>query len=303
MDGGGGFTRGLRGCCRAAFLTAAGSLCAFGAAAGLAAPAPEPPAAPAARPPAPKAAAPGFPAGRVVDLTHHFDGATIYWPTESGFSLERGFEGDTGKGYWYSSNRFAAAEHGGTHIDAPSHFYRGRHRVDQIPLEQLMGAAVAVDVSSRCLGDRDHQVLPADLAAWEKKHGRIPDRAIVLLKTGYGRYWPDRTRYMGTAERGEAAVAKLHFPGLHPDGARWLLRERSVKAVGIDTPSIDYGQSATYQTHVALFERNVPALENVAGLEELPPRGFTVIALPMKIRDGSGGPLRIIAIVPERPGR
>jgi kynurenine formamidase len=92
-------------------------------------------------------------------------------------------------------------------------------------------------------------------------------------------------------------VAKLHFPGLYPDAARWLITNRSVKAVGLDTASIDYGQSTLFQTHVTLFEKNIPALENVANLDQLPERGFTVIALPMKIKAGSGGPVRIVAVV------
>ena len=120
---------------------------------------------------------------------------------------------------------------------------------------------------------------------------------IVLLRTGYAARWPDRLRYLGTEERGEAAVAKLHFPGLDPTAAQWLVQHRSIKAVGIDTPSIDYGQSTHFESHVMLFQHNVPALENVANLDRLPQVGFTVIALPMKIGGGSGGPVRIVAAV------
>lgn len=238
-----------------------------------------------------------FPVGRIIDLTYSFDDTTIFWPTEKGFVLEKGFEGITEKGYYYRANRFCTAEHGGTHIDAPIHFYQGRNTVDAIPLDQLIGAAVVVDVSAKCLIDRDYRVQVSDFLDWEKEHGGLPDKAIVLLRTGFGQYWPDREKYMGTAERGPEAVAKLHFPGLHPDAAKWLVTERSLKAVGIDTPSIDYGQSTLYETHVALFEANVPAFENVANLDGLPASGFTVIALPMKIKGGSGGPLRIVAMV------
>jgi kynurenine formamidase len=206
--------------------------------------------------------------------------------------------GKTEAGYFYSANSFCLPEHGGTHIDAPIHFYKGRHTVDAIPLEQLMGPAIVVDVSAKCAADRDYQVAAADLQAWEKRHGRIPKGAIVLLRTGFGKFWPDRVRYMGTDERGAAAVAKLHFPGLHPDAAKWLVTNRAVHAVGLDTPSIDYGQSTLFQSHVTLFEANVPAFENVANLDRLPEKGATVIALPMKIKGGSGGPLRIVAFVP-----
>ena len=238
-------------------------------------------------------------AGKLVDLSHAFDADTIYWPTEEGFVLERGPAGVTEQGYYYTANRFRAAEHGGTHLDAPIHFWAERRSVDEIPLEQLIGEAVLVDVSEACLADRDYRVAVADFAAWEAEHGAIPRGAIVLLRTGFGRFWPQRAGYLGTDARGAAAVAKLHFPGLHPDAARWLVEERAIKAVGLDTPSIDSGQSKRFEAHQALFERNVPAFENLANLDALPAHGFRVIALPMKIKDGSGAPLRAVAILPE----
>jgi kynurenine formamidase len=240
------------------------------------------------------------PRGRPVDLSHAYDAETIFWPTEPGFRLEKAFEGVTEKGYFYSANRFCTAEHGGTHVDAPVHFAEGKHSVDAIPLEQLMGEGVVVDVAASCARDRDYQVKVSDFEAWERAHGRIAPGAIVLIRTGFGRSWPDRIRYLGTDERGPEAVAKLHFPGLHPDAARWLVGRRSIKAVGLDTASIDYGQSTRFETHVALMTQNVPALENLANLDQLPTRGFTVIALPMKIRGGSGGPCRVVAFVRQR---
>jgi len=127
--------------------------------------------------------------------------------------------------------------------------------------------------------------------------GRIPAGAIVLLRTGFGKFYPDRKKYLGTDERGAAAVAKLHFPGLDPQAARWLGQSRSIKAIGLDTASIDRGQSTLFESHRNLFERNIPAFENVANLDQLPVKGFTVVALPMKIKGGSGGPLRIIAML------
>jgi len=243
------------------------------------------------------APSPEFPAGKIVDLTYSFDDQTIYWPTEKGFLFEKVFDGVTEKGFYYAANRFCTAEHGGTHIDAPIHFYQDRNTVDAIPLDQLIGAGVLVDVSAKCLADDDYQIQVSDFLDWETQHGKLPDNVIVLLRTGFGKHWPDREKYMGTSERGPEAVAKLHFPGIHPDAAAWLLSERSIKAIGIDTPSIDHGQSNLFGSHVTLFEANVPAFENVASLDQLPESGFTVVALPMKIRGGSGGPLRIVAIV------
>lgn len=238
-----------------------------------------------------------FPAGRIIDLSHSFDTQTIYWPTEEGFKLEKEQDGVTDKGYYYASNKFAAPEHGGTHIDAPRHFSAGAKTTDQIPLEQLIGNAILVDVTKQCADNRDYLISTADFSAWEQQHGQIPAGSIVLLRTGFAKYWPDRVKYMGTDERGAGAVAKLHFPGLSPDAARWLTTARSIKAIGLDTPSIDYGQSTMFESHQVLFAKNVPAFENLGDLSALPAEGFLVIAMPMKIAGGSGGPLRVAAIV------
>ena len=240
---------------------------------------------------------PVIPTGRVVDLTHAFDANSVYWPTAEPFKLETDFEGMTEKGYYYSAYRYSAAEHGGTHLDSPVHFAKGRHTVDQIPLQQLMGAAVIVDVTRQCAANADYQISVADFQNWERRNGRIAPGTIVLLRTGFGKYYPDRKKYMGTDERGAEAVAKLHFPGLDPAAARWLTQNRSIKAIGLDTPSIDYGQSTLFESHRTLFDKNIPAFENVANLEQLPLKGFSVIALPMKIKGGSGGPLRIVALL------
>ena len=237
--------------------------------------------------------------GEWVDLTYDFSSETIYWPTAAGFSLQVDAQGMTEQGYYYEAFSFSGAEHGGTHIDAPVHFSAGNLSVEEIPLETLIGPAVVVDVSSRSLSDPDYLIDVEELQEWESRHGEIPSGSILLLRTGYGRYWPDRLRYLGTTAVGEEAVALLHFPGLAPSAAEWLVSERSLRAVGLDTPSIDYGQSALFESHRILFAANIPAFENVANLDRLPATGAQVIALPMKIRGGSGGPLRIVAWIPE----
>ncbi len=231
----------------------------------------------------------------LIDLTHPFDEQTIFWPTEEGFSLERVSRGITPRGYFYSANRFHMAEHGGTHLDAPIHFYRNKETVDGISLERLIGPGVVIDVRSQCRQNPDYQIGIDDFQAWEKRFRSRLDDVIILLDTGFGRYWPDRARYLGTEETGPAALAKLHFPGLHPKAARWLVEHRSIKAIGLDTASIDYGQSKEFKAHVTLAKHSIPIFENVARISELPPRDFTIVALPMKIKDGSGGPLRIVA--------
>jgi kynurenine formamidase len=243
-----------------------------------------------------KTAANGLTEGKIVDLSHSYDADTIFWPTEDGFRLEKEQDGINDKGFYYASNKFTTAEHGGTHIDAPRHFAQGHPTVDQIPLEQLIGQAIIVDVSAKCEQNPDYLIAPDDLQQWEQQNSAIPNGAIVIFRTGFGKRWPDRKTYLGTDERGAQAVAKLHFPGLSPDAARWLIANRSIKAVGLDTASIDYGQSTMFETHRALFEKDIPAFENLANLDTLPVKGFNIVALPMKIGGGSGSPLRVVAI-------
>jgi kynurenine formamidase len=234
----------------------------------------------------------------VVDMTHSFGPDTIYWPTEEGFELEVGFEGITEGGYYYASNRFSAADHGGTHLDAPRHFAEGRQSADEVPLDRLMGPACVIDVSEASLADSNYRLRASDIVAWEAENGRIEEGCIVLLNTGYSRFWPDRQNYLGTSLSGAQGVANLTFPGYSEESAR-LLVERGIAAVGIDTASIDYGQSDDFPVHRYLYGLNIPGLENVANVDALPPKGAYLIALPMKISMGSGAPLRMIGLVPD----
>jgi len=240
-----------------------------------------------------------FPTGKWIDLTHSFDENTIFWPTAEPFHLDTVFAGTTEKGYYYEAFQFCLAEHGGTHLDAPIHFSEGKWSVEQIPVDRGIGEAVVIDVSERALSNPDYQISIDDVTKWEEQHGQLPTDAIVLFRTGYGKYWPDKKSYMGTAERGPDAVAKLHFPGIHPNLATWFPKNRKIKAVGLDTPSIDYGQSKLFESHQYLYEHNILGFENLANLDLLPAKGAYVIALPMKIRGGSGGPLRIVALLEE----
>ena len=242
-----------------------------------------------------------FPAGEVIDLSHTYDEQTIFWPTAAeGFKLHHDAEGMTPAGYYYAANSFSTAEHGGTHLDAPVHFAQGHPSVDQIPVERFLGPVVVVDVTSQSAANADYQVTVEDLQRTEREQGAIPKEAILLVRTGFSQRWPDAAQYLGTAERGEQAVAKLHFPGLHPDAARWLVANRPVKAVGIDTASIDYGQSTLFETHRTLYAADLPAFENLTALERVPTRGAFIVALPMKIGKGTGAPLRAVAILPAR---
>jgi len=235
---------------------------------------------------------------RWVDLTHAFDERTIYWPNNPfGFELEVQTRGETPGGFFYASNAMRAPEHGGTHLDAPVHFHEGALTADQVPIERLVGEACVIDVSATVGEDADHLVSLAEVRAWEGHHGPIPEGAIVLVRTGWDRYYDDRVKCLGTPKRGSEAIPELHFPGLDPELTQWLVDERRPKAVGIDTPSVDRGQSTDFRTHRILAARDICGFENVANLAQLPARDAFVLALPMKIAGGTGGPLRIVACV------
>lgn len=232
----------------------------------------------------------------LVDLTHAFDEETIYWPTNKHFHWEKTDWGMTAAGYWYASANFSASEHGGTHIDAPIHFGQGRRAVDQIPVERLIGPAVVIDVRPQCKTAPDYELTVEDLLKWESGHGRIQDNTLVLMLSGWGQRWPDHKRYLGSDTPDNPQT--LHFPGFSREAAEFLVSQRAVRGVGIDTASIDPGRALDFPAHRVLNGADVYALENVAALDRLPPRGVTVIALPIKIKGGTGGPVRIIAVVP-----
>lgn len=232
---------------------------------------------------------------KIVDLTHAFDERTIYWPTAKPFEWTKESWGRNAAGNWYTAGRYAASEHGGTHLDAPIHFAEGRETVDQVAVVRLVGPAVVIDVSAAVAKDRDYRLELTDIAAWEARHGRIPGNSIVLVRTGWERHWGNRKGYLGTDKPGD--TGNLHFPGLSRAAAE-LLAQRRVDGVGLDTPSLDHGPSKDFPAHRVLAAANVFGLENVANLARLPATGATVIALPMKIKGGTGGPTRIIAILP-----
>jgi kynurenine formamidase len=246
---------------------------------------------------APAPASPRFPAGgRLIDLTHPFDETTLYWPTaKSGFVLTSVFRGQTPGGFFYAANEIAAPEHGGTHLDSPIHFAEQGSTTEKVGLERLVAPAVVVDMRAAAAKSPDALLEARDLERFEAEHGAITAGTIVLVRTGWAERWPDRKRYLGDDTPGDAS--RLHFPGI-ARGAAEALVARRVAAVGIDTASIDHGPSRDFIAHRVLMGADIPAFENVASLEGIPVRGAVVIALPMKIRGGSGGPLRMVAWVP-----
>jgi len=233
---------------------------------------------------------------KLVDMTYSFSEETLHWPTAQPFKLDKVNEGMTPQGYWYASYNYSASEHVGTHMDAPFHFAQGKWTTDEIPLGRTIGPAVVIDVRRKAEADPDYRLQPSDIQAWEKKQGKVPRGAIVLMYSGWGRFWGDRKKYFGTDEPGD--TTHLHFPGVSKEAAEFLVKQRGINAVGIDTPSIDHGPSSDFIAHQIFGGANTPIFENVASLGRLPAKGATLFALPMKIKGGSGAPLRILALLP-----
>ena len=234
---------------------------------------------------------------RLVDLTHAFDRTSLYWPSSpTAFVLDTLSAGMTPGGYFYSAFALATPEHGGTHLDAPYHFSGTGNTTDRVPLTQLIAPAVVIDITAQARSNRDYQLTVADLAAFEARHGRVPRGAIVLLRADWSRRWSNPTSYFGDSV--PRRTTQLHLPSYGIDAARVLVLERGVGVLGLDTPSIDYGPSTDFVVHRMAMGANVAGLENLTNLDQLPPTGALVIALPMKIAGGSGGPLRAVALVP-----
>ena len=236
------------------------------------------------------------PPDRLVDLTHSFDQETLYWPTTPGFRLTSDARGVTRAGYWYASNSFCASEHGGTHLDAPFHFAEHGWTTDQIPMHALVAPVRVIDLRWSCERDPDHAVTVAEIQVFEKEHGPIPEGAVVVLRTGWGKFWPVRKAYLGDDVPGDAS--RLRFPGFSAEAAHYLSDERKVAGVGLDTASIDPGISREFPAHQVFAAANIYGLENLANLDRVPPTGATLVALPMKVGGGTGGPVRVLAILP-----
>ena len=235
---------------------------------------------------------------RIVDLTHAYNARTVYWPTSpSKFALEKLAYGKTEAGYFYSAFAFSTPEHGGTHLDAPIHFAEKGLTTDRIPLEQLIGPAAVIDATTQSAANRDYRLTREDVLAFEKANGRIAPRTIVLLRTDWSRHWPDAKAYLGDDTPGDAS--RLSFPSYGEAAARLLVEERQAAALGIDTASIDYGRSTDFVVHRIAAARGVPGLENLTNLDQVPARGAIIVALPIKIEGGSGGPVRVVALLPK----
>ncbi len=242
-------------------------------------------------------APPDLAAFRLVDLSHPYDDETLYWPTSpSRFESETLADGYTPGGFYYLAKRFSTPEHGGTHLDAPVHFAEHGWSLDEIPLERLVAPAAVIDVSAQAAADSDYRLTVADLEVWEAEHGEVEEGSVVLLRTDWSRKWPTEDAYYGRPEGGE--LLDLHFPSFGVEAASILIDERRIAMLGVDTASIDYGPSTQFEVHQVAGEANVPGLENLTHLDQLPATGAWIVAAPIRTVGGSGAPVRALALVP-----
>jgi kynurenine formamidase len=242
--------------------------------------------------PAPDPVLDGIQSGktRVVDLTYAISDKLVPWPGD-----EKYFEAKvnaTVEKNGYFTRSFWMLEHYGTHLDAPAHFPPGKTTVDHIPAKNFFGPAVVIDVRAEAAKDADYLLTSPRVQDWEKRHGRIPEGAIVLLRTGWASRWPDVQKY-----RNQDAQGKMHFPGFSTDAAK-LLIDRRVSGLGCDTLSIDYGASSDFAVHHVSLGAGLYHLENLADMSELPEIGAFLVVAPIKLEGGSGGAVRVFALLP-----
>ena len=225
---------------------------------------------------------------RIVDLGHPITATDPTWDGKPAFerSVVATFDKDG-----YTAGKIAVEEHFGTHLDAPAHFAKDGWTVDRIPVDRLYRPGVCINVTAQAAKDQDYRVTRADIAAFEAKHGAVPEGSVVLIATGWDRFWDGRGRYMN-----DIGGVK-HFPGLSVEAVTYLAKERRVAGIGIDTPSIDYGPSTAFEAHKVSMGLGVYHIENAAHLTLLPETNFMVVVAPIDIAGGSGGPTRLFAIL------
>ncbi|XP_076039264.1 isatin hydrolase-like [Oratosquilla oratoria] len=236
----------------------------------------------------------------LLDLDYAYNNETMTWPGNPGFRKTIVVKEYNEKGFWLEGYALEMAEHSGTHMDAPKHFGKDKWTVDQIPLERLIGPVVVMDISEKVSEDPIAELSADDVTSWLETNGQIPDGAIVLVRTGWGKYYGNKTAYFGP----DWENGNMTLPGISPGAANLFvdyerMTGRRVVGVGLDTPSLDHGPSTTYETHQILSEANIYGLENVANLEQVPTKGAMLMVMPMKVEGGSGAPTRLVLTLPE----
>jgi kynurenine formamidase len=225
----------------------------------------------------------------VIDLTHTLSPSFPTFFGTPGIAMEKRF---TLRKNGANVNWWHVLEHAGTHIDAPFHYSDSGAPLAMIPAEQLVVPLAVIDISAKAVRNADYALSKQDLAEWEAKHGRLPDGCCVAMNSGWARHATDAGKFAGRDSNDT-----MHFPGIHPEAAAWLLSERRVAGLAVDTLSLDHGPSKDFKTHTVWLPAGRWGIENIANLDKVPPAGATLIVGAPKVKDATGGPARIFALV------
>ncbi len=225
---------------------------------------------------------------RAVDLTHTLTPEFPRWPGYSPFEVQNSH---TYARHGFFANAWHVHEHSGTHVDAPLHFSAKGSSAAEIRAGALVTPAVVIDIRSRARRDPDAEVRVEDIKAWERKHGRMPRGAAVMMWSGWENRVGDQQAFLNIDSKGV-----MHFPGFSPEAAEFLVKERSVVGIGVDTISLDHGPSTDFGAHFAVLPTNRWGVENLANLGKIPPRGATLFVGVPRVQGASGGPARVVAV-------
>jgi len=224
----------------------------------------------------------------VVDLTHTMSPAFPTFFGVPGIEVQKQFDF---KKDGFNLNWWRIIEHAGTHLDAPLHFSENGATVERIPADALVATLAVIDVRAKAAQNADYLVSRDDLLSYEKKHRRLPDNCCVAMLSGWAQHVADAAKYTG------ASGGVFHFPGFAPEAADWLLKERKVVGLAVDTLSLDHGPSKDFKVHYAWLPSGRWGLENVANLDKVPAAGATLVVGVAKVKDATGGPTRLLALV------
>jgi kynurenine formamidase len=212
------------------------------------------------------------------------------WPGDPPLQFDTVAERAT---HGYYLRRLMIGEHSATHVNAPLSFHAGGAAIDTYAAQSLVAPAVVLDVRAAAARDPDYRASPADLSAWEGAHGRVPAGSVVLLHTGWAARWNDAAAFLNPDANG-----RLHFPGFSRELADVLVVEREVAGIGIDTHGVDGGLDQQFTVNARVLERSRLVLENLANLDQLPTGGATLVIGALRLKDGSGSPAAVLALVP-----
>ncbi|MDZ8187826.1 MAG: cyclase family protein [Nostoc sp. ChiSLP02] len=227
---------------------------------------------------------------RVIHLSHVIDLDIPQWPGDPPVEFETVAESNN-DGYYL--RRFSLGEHSATHINAPNSFYSHSIGIDQYPAQSLVVPAVVIDIRQAVKANFDYALAIADVLAWEEQHGEIAAGSVVILNTGWQKKWSDKNAFFNQDAEGIS-----HFPGFSKDATQFLLEQRQIAGVGIDTHGVDPGQDTTFATNRLILEQPRIVLENLTNLDRLPPKGTTLAIGILRLRGGSGSPVGVLAFVP-----